>query len=453
MSPSPQGSGSMTPGTQGSGSMTPEHARFGQLTPGPGPGGTTRASAQGSGSMTPGTQGSGSYNPGGTPPAGSSSTDSAAYQQQMFNSAQGSQPQGSGSSGTTPAGSSAGAGYNPSPATPGGSSTPPANYPGGAMPGYNPQGSSPDSSAAPTPYGMGGQPGGDPNNPGYPGAGNVPGQQPAKPLTLADKADLAFRQARGQDAIQYLYAHGVTADAQAAKEVLDKMGWITPLKRPAMAVRWGIAVEYVARGGYNGSIFPIGTTQNIPIKGRPGGGRRRPAERGAWVMAAWAPAKAVLLLQQLTGELGSKVMGQFVGRIGRGDFGKVLALDLESARSGRRWHGSRRGMPGYTAPGSGGEMSGGMAPGYSGPAAGGFGQPQAAPSTDIIPMGPGLVLLGVVSTKDLREKGTESRRRRGLRLRCRRDRQSPYGADQERNHDSPARFGPGEGTVRIEDAQ
>ena len=140
---------------------------------------------------------------------------------------------------------------------------------------------------------MGGQPGGDPNNPGYPGAGNMPGQQPAKPLTLGDKAELAFRQARDQDAIQYLYAHGVTADAEAAKEVLDKMGWITPLKRPAMAVRWGIAVEYVAPRGYNGSIFPIGTTQNLPIKGVSVVRLPAASQRGAWAKAAWAPAKAV----------------------------------------------------------------------------------------------------------------------------------------------------------------
>jgi hypothetical protein len=86
----------------------------------------------------------------------------------------------------------------------------------------------------------------------------------------------------------------------------------------------------------------------------------------------------------------------------------VLALDLKAPAAGAGGMVPGGGMPGYTAPGSGGEMSGGMAPGYPGPAAGGFGQPQGVQPTDIIPMGSGLMLLGVVSAKDLREKGQKA---------------------------------------------
>ena len=295
MTPGAQGSGSMTPGAQGSGSMTPGAQGSGSMTPG----------AQGSGSMTPGEQGSGSMTPG----SGTNSTmDPAAYQQQMMaGSGQGSQPPGtvpsgsgssaamagSGTSGTMPAGSSGSGGYPPG----GQAAFLEQHYPGhdagarraAATPG-GPSPAVPQAEHLSRRYDAGiqsarllpgfrfadalwdgGQPGGDPSNPGYPGSGNMPGQQPAKPVTLLDIADLSFRYGRDQDAINCLYGHAVISDAEAAKEVLDKMGWITPLKRPAMTVRWGIAVEYVAPRGYNGSVYPIGTTQNLPVKGAPGG--------------------------------------------------------------------------------------------------------------------------------------------------------------------------------------
>jgi len=38
-----------------------------------------------------------------------------------------------------------------------------------------------------------------------------------KPLTFADKADLALRQGREKDGLQYLYAHALTGDDAARK--------------------------------------------------------------------------------------------------------------------------------------------------------------------------------------------------------------------------------------------
>ena len=167
-----------------------------------------------------------------------------------------------------------------------------------------------------------------------PGVGAPQGQQPPKPLTFADKAELAFRQGREKDGIQYLYAHALTGDDAAAKEVLGKMGWIGPLKKPAMAVRWGIAIEYTVQKGYKGSAYPVGTTQNLATKGaRRRGGRRspdggtRPATGRRWGCSrrdgGWRAGQH--LLQQLTGELGQKVLQQLQQRIAKGDFGKVYA--------------------------------------------------------------------------------------------------------------------------------
>jgi len=50
------------------------------------------------------------------------------------------------------------------------------------------------------------------------------------------------------------------------------MGWSGPLKKPTMAVRWGIAIEYNVQRGYKGSAYPVGTTQTLATKAGTGGG-------------------------------------------------------------------------------------------------------------------------------------------------------------------------------------
>ena len=123
------------------------------------------------------------------------------------------------------------------------------------------------------------------------------------------------------------------------------MGWITALKRPAMTVRWGMAVEYVAPRGYNGSVYPIGTTQNLSVKGAPGG----PAGGGAPPMGmpdgGMGGGQGNPQLQQLTGELGQKVVAQLQERMARGDFGQVMASLGKAPAGAAAWarrHGSRR---------------------------------------------------------------------------------------------------------------
>ena len=237
--------------------------------------------------------------------------------------------------------------------------------------------------------------------------GTAQGQQPPKPLTFADKADLAFRQGREKDGFQYLYAHALTGDDATAKEVLDKMGWVAPLKRPAMGIRWGIAIEYVPQRGYNGSIYPIGTSQNLPQKGAAGGGAPggQPQFGGPGMEGGGmgASGQSNPLLQQLTGELGQKVVQQLQERIGRGDFGQVLASVGKAAAPG-----AAGGMPGAGMPGGSGEMNYGAS--MPGAAPGGYqgagmpGQAQGGRPTDVTALSPGIVMLGVVSSKDLREK-------------------------------------------------
>jgi len=385
--------GAMTPGdTPGAASPTP-----GDSDPTAQGSATTDSGTPGS-SSGPSPEGSGTTGPSGTPADGTSSgmpADSSADQPPASGGASDSQtpgatPDSSDSSASTPGGSEN--------TMPEGVSAPPSGYPEGAM--------SPDSSSSPS---------GDSTNPdgsASPDSGNMTGQQAPKPLTLVEKAVLAFRQGRDQDAIAYLCAHGVTAEASEAKTVLDQMGWIVPLKRPAMALRWGIAMEYVPLRNYDGNIFPIGTTQNLPARGAAGQAPGGQPAGGMPDMTGGQPgmgggAHIPPLMQQLTGELGPKVVAQLQERIARGDFGQAMAslgkADVPAAG------GAAPGMGGYGETGGSGmspDMGGGMAGipgGFGGPA-----QPQGAPPAQATPLAPGIVFLGIVTPKDMRQKAQQA---------------------------------------------
>lgn len=288
----------------------------------------------------------------------------------------------------------------------------PANYPGGSATGLIPpagSGSSADGVGPPNPDAAG----------GYPGAGDAQAQQPPKPLTFADKAGIAFQQGREKDGLQYVYAHALTGDDAVAKEVLGQMGWVGPLKKPAMTVRWGIAIEYVFNGprGYTGNLYPIGTAQNVATKGGGGGagigGQPQPGGMGDGGFAPGGMGGAGqgnASLQNYTGELGQKVLQQLQQRIAKGDFGKVLALAGKTSTPGATpgMPGAAAGMPGAGMPeGSGTNLGAGM-PGGAAPGgvegAGMPGQPLGGRPTDVSSLSPGIVLLGVVSPRDLRDK-------------------------------------------------
>jgi hypothetical protein len=114
-------------------------------------------------------------------------------------------------------------------------------------------------------------------------------------------------------------------------------------------------------------------------------------------------------LEQLTGEVGRKVVGQLQERMSRGDFGQVMASLGKPAAAGAGGMAPGGGMPGYMPSGGGSEMSGtGMGPGYPGSGAGASGQPQGAQSMEAVSLAPGIVMLGIVNAKDLREKGQKA---------------------------------------------
>lgn len=201
--------------------------------------------------------------------------------------------------------------------------TPNGTVPNGAVPnGANPYAQ---------PNGAGANPYGGQDIYGQNGNG-----QNAAPQTFADMAEQAFQRGDNRAAFQYLYAHALTAEPAAAKQLLDKMGYSSTLKRPLLAVRWAVGAEIKGAAQLLQNPYPIGVNQNIPTRKprREGGGAQPGGADPAAIYGAGAGAMPGMAgggqggvspeLQRVAGELAQKLVTEFKERLDGGDFGKVL---------------------------------------------------------------------------------------------------------------------------------
>ena len=135
--------------------------------------------------------------------------------------------------------------------------------------------------------------------------------------TLAQSAQEAFQRGRDKDAMNLWYASILTGEERGT-EMLKTMQWIDELKQPALAVRFGIGITYSAPRIYKGSPMPIGTRQNLPIRGATGGNAygSEGASAGAGVGHRG--------VAEYAGELGDALIVALKDRIDAGDFGALL---------------------------------------------------------------------------------------------------------------------------------
>ncbi len=123
--------------------------------------------------------------------------------------------------------------------------------------------------------------------PGYPGG---PGAVEEKvPDGFDGKAILAFRRGKEKDALQFLYAYALTSDA-GAESLLPTMRWVSGLRQPLLAVRWGVGFVVTAPRNFNGDPKPVGSNQTIPTRGAQrdgGGGGGRRICRWWWRRRLW----------------------------------------------------------------------------------------------------------------------------------------------------------------------
>ena len=308
-----------------------------------------------------------------------------------------------------------------------GSSAPGAIAPGaaltpGADPAYAAGEGAPPGIAMPdgaSGYGPAGAAGyGPAGAPGYgPAGAGMPGSNPATPTAPREEyaegfkgdAQRAFKAGDELAAIRYLYAYAVTSEAGAG-ELLPTMGWVGGMKRPMLAVRYGMGVDFTGPDNL-ADLKPIGSTQQVPARSdrrRQGGGNDGGGAPGGPVgpdmagpgamgglegMAGLGGAGAAIAaaatnpeLAKFAGDFGSQMLSAFVTRSQGGQFGKVLQDAGRFSTAGVAGAlGGAAGMPGasgYAVPGS---ASGGA----EGAAAAGLGMP-AMPSTPDGVGGPGL---------------------------------------------------------------
>lgn len=324
-------------------------------------------------------------------------------------------------------------GYGPGAGPPGGppGGIPPGAYGPGGRPGIPagglaPGGAYPDGGFPGAGYP--GLPGGDDGAGGTVGPGGVPGFDGvvAKPTTFDGLAKLSFQQGRERDAFQYLYAWGLTSDAGAA-EVLSNYQWVPGLRRPSLAVRWGIGVHVTAPPNFSSDPSPIGTQQALGGRGSRGkygdqeGGYGGPGAPefpdGAGGGGDGAGGNAVT---RYAGELGQKILDEFQARVGDGRFGKILkdapapgssGGDGEYAGGAPAGPGGVPGFPGGDGGFPGGDLGGpGGLPGFGGRGGppGFGGQPGIGGAAGEGAMASGLTMLGIGSEKDLREKARKN---------------------------------------------
>jgi len=209
-------------------------------------------------------------------------------------------------------------------------------------------------------------------NPMYPGA---PGSEAAKPKTLAELANDSFRKGHDREALQYVCAAALASD-EAAETLADDFRWVPYLKKPTMAVRFGVGVIYKPPQGYTGHPSPIGyvapapTNSNNPMGGAPMGSGTpnsgQPKPKASRILgqrkyenaqnnngygsgstpssssppngqqppaASQPPSEPDEFLVYYTGEVGEKVVDALKKRSAEGRYGDVLRRGIEAHES------------------------------------------------------------------------------------------------------------------------
>ena len=233
------------------------------------------------------------------------------------------------------------------------------------------------------------------------GYGPAGGGRAAPPTGFDGAAKVAFQAGRETEAFKYLYAHALSS-AEGGANLLTSIQWVTGLKRPALAVRFGAGVALKSPPNIS-DVKPIGSTQQLPQRGARGqrgggggedfggggegfgGGLATPGGFGGEgggggdLYGGGGGARSGGLIAKYAGDLGSNMVKAFQERVNRGAFGAVLK---DAPKAGRGRGGFQGGDGGYAGgEGFGADPAGpGEAPGLSG----GPGAPGApgAPGSD-----------------------------------------------------------------------
>lgn len=198
---------------------------------------------------------------------------------------------------------------------------------------------------------------------------------PPPPKSLLERSQAAFARGRETDGFRLLYAHWLSAsNASSGPEWHVFPG----LKRPAVALRCGVGLRYLAAGNYPGPPFPIGTLQDLPNARL----AAQPNVSPNPVSPAPTTPTPLDMFIGFTGELGQRLLQELGQRTEQGQFGKFW----QQRRNDRGGLGGAPDLP--TAQ----------------PALPAPGAPDAAPVPPAVSLAPAVLLLGAGTDAFLLER-------------------------------------------------
>lgn len=171
--------------------------------------------------------------------------------------------------------------------------------------------------------------------------------------SFLDQAEMAFASGKEREAINLMYAHGITAGEEEAKEIFQNMRWYSVGKKPTSTLRFATGVILKAAPTLT-DLKPIGSTQ-LGGGGGMGMGMGAPGGRGGRGGANANPQRS---FNDLTGEFGQALVGAFESRWLAGDLGTVFNNVVAEAPSHSAAGGMGMGGPGMGMGGPGMGMGG-----------------------------------------------------------------------------------------------
>ena len=267
---------------------------------------------------------------------------------------------------------------------------------------------------------MAGRQGGSGGPSGPPTLGSSGSSVPEKaPESIEDLIKHHYKTGDEDAAIRFVYADAIVNDKRA-RDLADEMKWAPSLKRPSLAIRWGVGIELNAPKEFDQHPHPIGYED--PNKPAASSGNRRRGNRrnqfpGMGMMGApgqggstvTEPTEASAQFAFYTGDFGDAVLQQLNDRATEGKFG--AAIEVGSKYFEKKTESAA--APVSAGPSGPGGMNGAMMQAMQRQMGGGRGGPPAAntASSDKVEsklLAPGVTYLGKGSAKELMAKADKA---------------------------------------------
>ncbi len=162
---------------------------------------------------------------------------------------------------------------------------------------------------------------------GKPPAGKAGAEEETVAAELTGLMNQAWRRGEQDDAFQYQYVLALISTE--TESWTDKMGWVTALKRPAIALRWGIGINYKTGRGYRDQPYPIledGTlAQDAVVRIAPANTRGGNTGNVGSLPAAPDDNRPRDMIAYYTGQPGELLLEALEVRSEVGQFGPLLA--------------------------------------------------------------------------------------------------------------------------------